>query len=74
MTTDRKQVHVKPAPGRVVLDPERGDELPAAGRLVARSTYWVRRIQDNDVIASEPPAPANTAKAVKATVADKGAK
>ncbi len=74
MTTDCNKVHVKPAQGRVVLDPERGDELPAAGRVVARSTYWARRIQDNDVIVGEPPASADTAKAGKAAVADKGAK
>lgn len=49
MNTDRKTVHVTPAPGRVVPDPEYGDDLPAAGRTVARSPYWVRRVKDGDV-------------------------
>lgn len=53
MNTDRKTVHVTPAPGRVVPDPEYGDDLPAAGRTVARSPYWVRRVKDGDVTVAE---------------------
>lgn len=49
MNTDRKTVHVTPAEGRVVPDPERGDHLPPEGRTVTRSPYWVRRIKDQDV-------------------------
>ena len=44
------RVHVKPAPGRTVLVPERGNaELPAEGEEVNRTTYWARRIAAGDV-------------------------
>lgn len=69
MTTDRKTVHVTPVAGRVVPDPDYGDTLPASGRTVARSPYWARRIQDQDVIvdAAQPAAdvPVKTAKGAK---------
>ncbi|QBY56150.1 DUF2635 domain-containing protein [Cupriavidus oxalaticus] len=69
MNTDRKTVHVTPAAGRVVPDPDYGDTLPASGRTVVRSPYWARRIQDNDVIvdAAQPAdgAPVKTAKGAK---------
>lgn len=41
---------VKPAPGRIVPDPDRRDALPAEGRDVEDSQYWQRRIADNDVV------------------------
>lgn len=56
MNTDRKTVHVTPAPGRVVPDPEYGDNLPPEGRTVVRSPYWVRRIKDQDVTEDAAPA------------------
>lgn len=43
--------HLRPAPGRVVPDPERGfAPLAPEGRRVEVTTYWQRRIDDNDVI------------------------
>lgn len=41
---------LQPAPGRVVPDPERSDLLPAQGRDVPASTYWLRRVADGDVV------------------------
>lgn len=42
---------LRPAPGRVVPDPERGQQpLVAEGRRVEITTYWQRRIDDNDVV------------------------
>lgn len=41
---------LQPAPGRVVPDPERRDLLPAQGRDVPASTYWLRRVADGDVV------------------------
>jgi len=54
----KTEVHVKPAEGRTVPDPERRDVLPAEGRKVVRTPYWVRRIEDKDVVvvAAEKPA------------------
>lgn len=43
------RVFVVPQPGRTVPDPERGDLLPAAGRSVPRSQYWMRRVAVADV-------------------------
>lgn len=43
--------HLRPAPDRIVPDPERGYQpLAAEGRRVEVTTYWQRRIDDNDVI------------------------
>ena len=45
------RVHIKPAPGRTVLMPERRNtELPAEGMEVHKTTYWARRIADGDVL------------------------
>lgn len=41
---------LKPAEGRAVPDLERGDLLPADGRAVALSDYWLRRLADGDVV------------------------
>ncbi|CAG4906107.1 DUF2635 domain-containing protein [Paraburkholderia saeva] len=51
-----KTMYVKPGEGRVVPDPERGDELPANGRTVPRNVYWRRRVAALDVIECDPPA------------------
>jgi len=42
-------MQIKPLKGRSVPDPVRGDLLPADGRNVEESTYWLRRIADGDV-------------------------
>jgi hypothetical protein len=45
---------VYPAEGRVVPDPEAGGNLPPEGREVPRDTYWLRRLQDQDVTTDAP--------------------
>lgn len=40
-------------PGLLVADPARGDYLPAAGREVPQSSYWMRRLRDGDVLSPE---------------------
>lgn len=45
---------VKPAPGLLVPDPERGGDLPPEGATVPDSVYWRRRIADGDVLKSRP--------------------
>lgn len=56
------QIRVKPAPGRVVPDPDRHDTLPETGRNVPRNAYWQRRLKDGDVLpAGEPKKPAKGA-------------
>ena len=47
--------HLKPTEGRVVPDPDRGDDLPPDGRPVRPSSYWTRRLQDGDVIRVDEP-------------------
>lgn len=40
-----------PGDGMIVLDPARpGHPLPAAGRAVPLTSYWLRRIADGDVV------------------------
>jgi len=84
MNTDRKTVHVIPAEGRVVPDPERSDPLPKEARTVVRSSYWARRVKDQDVTEGTAPseeaevtteaATEGDAQADKAAVATKTAK
>ncbi|QJQ02109.1 DUF2635 domain-containing protein [Herbaspirillum rubrisubalbicans Os34] len=58
---------VKPGEGRVVHDPERGEDLPAEGRSVPRTAYWVRAVNSGDVVIVESDGAVGTAKpAVKA--------
>ncbi|AKM43970.1 DUF2635 domain-containing protein [Burkholderia arboris] len=45
-----KTIRVKPADGRIVRDPLRGDDLPADGREVPRNVYWRRCVRAGDVI------------------------
>lgn len=45
---------LKPRPGLDVPDIERGGLLAAEGREVVPTTYWQRRIDDNDVLLVEP--------------------
>jgi hypothetical protein len=42
---------LKPVQGRVVPDPERGHKpMQADGRRVEMSTFWERRLEDQDVV------------------------
>ncbi len=43
-------MRIKPAPGFAVIDPDRGDHLPAEGRDIVLSAYWRRRLEDGDVL------------------------
>lgn len=45
---------VKPAAGMVIPDPDRNDVLPAEGRDVPSSDFWMRRLRDGDVVTAEP--------------------
>jgi hypothetical protein len=49
---------VKPVAVRQVPDPDRGDHLPEAGRNVEPNQYWLRRLDDGDVIEVAQPAEA----------------
>lgn len=49
---------LKPVAGRQVPDPDRGDTLPAEGRNVEPNQYWLRRLDDGDVIEVANPAEA----------------
>lgn len=45
---------VKPNKGLVVRDPATGEPLPETGAQVPDTTYWRRRLQDEDVIPAKP--------------------
>jgi hypothetical protein len=49
-------MYITPIAGRHVPDPERGGIVPEAGRYIEPTQYWLRRIDDGDVIETEPPA------------------
>jgi hypothetical protein len=50
-------VYVKPAPGLLVRDDVSKVRLPAEGREVPETSYWVRRLRCGDVVLASPPAP-----------------
>lgn len=59
-------MHVKPAQGRQVPDPDRGGPLPPEGRVVESTQYWQRRLADGDVVEASPEAqPAAAGKKAK---------
>lgn len=47
-----EQIKVKPAPDRRVRKPD-GALLEEAGESVERSSYWMRRLRDGDVVQVE---------------------
>ena len=62
---------VKPAPGYLIPDPDRHDMLPADGRNVPASDFWLRRLRDGDVVeAPEPAEPAAPAAGEAAAAPD----
>lgn len=48
---------VVPAEGRTVVKPETGVALDAAGEVVPRTQFWLRRLRDGDVIERPLPEP-----------------
>lgn len=49
-------VFVKPAKGRNVRDPKDGQHIPATGKDVPRTRYWIARLADGDVVEATPAA------------------
>lgn len=45
-----KTMHIRPAEGRLVRDPKSKQPIPAEGAEVERSSYWLRRLKDGDVV------------------------
>lgn len=60
------RVFLKPAPGKVVRKPV-GGHLSTEGELVNQESYWLRRLNDGDVV--EATAPAEQAEAAAAATA-----
>lgn len=52
-TTD---MYVKPVEGRQVRDPLTRQVVPPEGRAVPRESYWVRRVNDGDLVEASAPA------------------
>lgn len=62
---ETETLHVKPAEGLTVLDPETRQPLPAEGATVANNTYWARRLRDRDVVLLPPVLKAVASKTAK---------
>lgn len=45
---------VIPKPGLQIADPDQHDYLPAEGRVVPPTEYWIRRLLDQDVTLADP--------------------
>ena len=48
-------MYLKPKKGLQVMDPEKGDYLPAEGREVSENQYWSRRLIDGEVTKAKAP-------------------
>lgn len=48
-------MYIKPVSDYLVPDPDLGDTLPAEGRLVEATQYWLRRLLQGDVQQVDPP-------------------
>lgn len=46
---------VRPAPGLKVRDPVSKMHIPATGKEVPESSYWVRRLKSRDVVICSAP-------------------
>jgi hypothetical protein len=46
---------VKPAAGLVIPDLDRNDVLPAEGRQVPETDFWLRRLRDGDAVLTNGP-------------------
>jgi hypothetical protein len=53
MNSKYKTYFVKPAEGRVILDPNSLKPIPSTGVEVPANSYWLVLIRDQDVIISE---------------------
>ncbi|OVE45589.1 DUF2635 domain-containing protein [Chromobacterium violaceum] len=58
-------MYVKPTEGFAIRDPDLLDLLPAAGREVPDTDYWLRRLRDGDVVQSAAEAAPDTAGSTK---------
>ncbi|EGI5343026.1 DUF2635 domain-containing protein [Salmonella enterica subsp. enterica serovar Sandiego] len=64
-----KTFFIKPAPGRMVRDPDTLEFLKPGGEEKSFTPYWCRRLDDGDVTEFDPNAtPAVTAGKAKAAV------
>lgn len=54
LTPVEERIHVVPAEGMTVLDPETMRPLPPEGLAVSNSVYWQRRLGDADITGGEP--------------------
>lgn len=61
------KIYVIPTKDMKVRDPQRGDHLPAEGREVRPSTYWLRREKEGGITIGKKPAPQKKAKSDTAT-------
>jgi len=48
-----EKMHIKPAEGLKIRDDKTKQFLPIEGKIVEKSTYWVRRLQCGDVVLVE---------------------
>jgi hypothetical protein len=56
---------VKPRDGLKIRDPQRGDLIEPEGRTVPRTTYWLHRLRDRDVVVvTDEPAEETPAKVI----------
>jgi hypothetical protein len=53
-------LHLKPAPGLIVRDPDTAKPLAAEGEIKPDTTYWRRRLRDGDVLPATVTEPAPT--------------
>lgn len=58
------ELNLKPAPGLVIKKPD-GSKLAADGEKVPRTSFWLKRLADGDVVNVKPAAKATNKKVEK---------
>lgn len=58
------ELYLTPAPGLVIKKPD-GSKLAAEGERVPRTSFWLKRLADGDVVNVKPAAKATKKKAEK---------
>ena len=69
--TTANTISIKPAKADVQVPKPDGSKLKAEGEIVKRSAYWVRRLNDGDVVLVE--SKQSAASTVTSTATEKGA-
>jgi len=62
-----RKEHLKPVSGLIVRDPRNAEPLPAKGKTVDMTSYWLRRLKEGSVEIVKPTRAKTKSRAQKAS-------